>query len=301
MDVGVIGAGTMGKNHVRVYSELSNVDEVYIYDTNAALAKKVSEQYDAVICELDVLLKSVDAVSICVPTKYHFEVAKMAIEGGVHCLIEKPVAPTSKMGKELLKVAGDDLVVGVGHIERFNPIVEEIKKLLKKPRYMGIRRHNPTSSRINDTDVVTDLMVHDIDLVWNIFMDGKSYDLHSFGDDDLCNAIVRFDRCVVSLSASRIACKKMRSIYIEEDGFSVDGDFMNQDVYVYKRPQKYGEVGSRYVEESVVEKILVNKVEPLKEELRVFVECVKKEEQFPITLEQAVLSLEIAEKIKRAG
>ena len=243
-------------------------------------------------------------MSICAPTKYHFEIAKKAIEKGISCLIEKPISLTLEEGEQLLddiKIT-DDLVVGVGHIERFNPIVGEIKKLLNSPRYIEIRRHNPVSLRITDADVVSDLMIHDIDLVWNLFMNlDIGYEMHSFWDTDLCKVIARFGTCAVSLSASRIGCKKIRSIYVEDDEFSIEGDFMNQDVYIYRKPQKYREIDSRYVQENIIEKVLVNKVEPLKEELKLFVDCVKEGKQFPITAEQAVLNLRIVEEIKNGG
>jgi predicted dehydrogenase len=306
MDIGVIGVGTMGRNHVRVYSELKKVGKVYIYDVNGDVAKRMSEQYgEGVIVSdsMDSLLEKVDAVSICAPTKHHFGIAKKAVEKGISCLIEKPISLTSKEGEKLLddiKVK-DDLVVGVGHIERFNPVVGEIKKLIRSPRYIEIRRHNPTSSRITDADVVSDLMIHDIDLVWNYFMNGISYEMYSFWDTDLCKAIARFGNCAVSLSASRIGCKKIRSIYIEDEEFSIEGDFMNQEVYIYRKPQKYRENNSRYVQENIIEKVLVNKVEPLKEELKTFVGCVKEGEQFPVTAEQAVLNLRIVEEIKEKG
>ena len=306
MDIGVIGVGTMGRNHVRVYSELKEVGNVYIYDLNGDMAKRMSEQYGEGIFvsdSMDSLLEKVDAVSICAPTKHHFEIAKKAIEKGISCLIEKPISLTREEGEKLLeeiKIKAD-LIVGVGHIERFNPIVGEIKKLIKSPRYVEIRRHNPASSRITDADVVSDLMIHDIDLVWNYFMNGESYEMHSFWDNDLGEAIARFGNCSVSLSASRIGCKKIRSIYIEDEEFSIDGDFMNQDVYIYRKPQKYREHNSRYVQENIIEKVLVNKVEPLKEELKTFVGCVKAGEQFPVTAEQAVLNLRIVEEIKNGG
>ena len=306
MDVGVIGVGTMGRNHVRVYSELKDVDNVYIYDVNGDMAKRMSEQYgEGVIVSdsMDSLLEKVDAVSICAPTKHHFEIARKAVEKGISCLIEKPISLTSKEGEKLLEdiKVKDDLVVGVGHIERFNPIVGEIKKLIRSPRYIEIRRHNPASSRITDADVVSDLMIHDIDLVWNYFMNGISYEMYSFWNNDLCKAIARFGNCAVSLSASRIACKKIRSIYVEDEEFSIDGDFMNQDVYIYRKPQKYRENNSRYVQENIIEKVLVNKVEPLKEELKTFVECVKEGKQFPVTAEQGVSNLRIVEVIKEKG
>jgi len=306
MDIGVIGTGTMGRNHVRVYSELKDVGKVYIYDVNGGAVKRMREQYGEGVIVSDsmaLLLKEVDAVSICAPTKYHFEIAKKAIEKGINCLIEKPISLTSREGEKLLEdiKVKDDLVIGVGHIERFNPIVGEIKKLIKSPRYVEIRRHNPASSRITDADVVSDLMIHDIDLVWNYLMNGISYELNSVWDADLCTAIARFGNCAVSLSASRIGCKKIRSIYIEDEGFSIDGDFMNQDVYIYRKPQKYRENNSRYVQENIIEKVLVNKVEPLKEELKTFVGCIKEGEQFPVTSEQAVLNLRIVEEIKEKG
>ncbi|HDS45302.1 MAG TPA: Gfo/Idh/MocA family oxidoreductase [Methanomicrobia archaeon] len=305
MDVGVIGVGTMGRNHVRVYTELKDVDDVYIYDVNGGAAQRMSEQYGEGVLVSDSiksLLDTVRLVSICAPTKYHFEQARQAVGMGIHCLIEKPICSTSEEAAQLVRAIQDHVVVGVGHIERFNPIVKEIKQLINRPRYIEIKRLNPASTRITDADVVTDLMIHDIDLVWNYFMDGHtSYRLNSVWDEDLCTAIARFGDCAVSLSASRIACKKTRSIYVEDADFSVEGDFMNQEVYIYRKPQKYSEVNSRYVQENIIEKVLVSKVEPLKEELKIFVRCAKEGGQFPVTAEQALTNLRITEEIRAKG
>jgi len=166
MKLGVIGTGTRGRNHVRIYSELKEVKEVYAFDANKENSKRFSE-YGAIVCDtMAELLDKVDAVSICVPTKYHLEVAKIAIEYGVHCLIEKPITLTVKEGEELVKLLADSgLIAAVGHIERFNPIVGEIKKIIHNPLYVEIRRQNPASSRITDSTIVEDLMIHDIDLV----------------------------------------------------------------------------------------------------------------------------------------
>jgi predicted dehydrogenase len=298
MKIGVIGTGNMGRNHVRIYSEMRDAERVYVYDPDERAAKKMSESFGAVACDsIGSLLKKVDAVSICVPTKYHFDVAKEAIENGVSCLIEKPIASDSKEGERLLRIIPEDLVVGVGHIERFNPIVREIKNLIKNPRYIDVRRHNPTSSRITDAGVVVDLMIHDIDLIWNYFFNGEqSSDLCSLGDDDLRKMIARFNDCVVSLSASRIACRKIRTIHVEEEGITIDGDFMNQELYIYRKPEKYEVENTRYSQENIIEKVQVNKVEPLKVELKTFIDCVKDGRHFPITPEQAVLNLKIAEQ-----
>ncbi|MEA1945178.1 MAG: Gfo/Idh/MocA family oxidoreductase [Euryarchaeota archaeon] len=299
MNVGVIGTGSMGRNHVRVYSELKDVEAVYAFDINRENAKRMGE-YGAIVSDsVDDLLNHVDAVSICVPTQYHLEIGKEVIEKGVNCLIEKPISSTVQEGEELLNLLEDkDLTVGVGHIERFNPIVEEIKRIVKNPLYVEMKRHNPTSARITDSTIVEDLMVHDIDIVFNVLFDGD-YSLYSAGDVDICTTLVKFNSSIVVLSASRKASKKIRTVYIEEEDISIEGDFMNQDIYVYRKPEKYHIVDERYVQENIIEKVLVNKVEPLKEELKTFVDCVKDGQEFPITPVQALNNLRICEEIQR--
>lgn len=305
MNVGVIGVGTMGKNHVRVYSELKDVERIYIFDVNKAAVREIKDRFgEAVVVSESItsLLKNVEALSICTSTESHYEIACKAIDMGVSFLVEKPLALTFNEGQSLLERVNGNLIAGVGHIERFNPIMKEIKNLIISPRYIEIRRHNPASARIKDADVVFDLMIHDIDLVWNYLAGGAVPDkLYSIWDGDLCEVIARFGSCTISISASRIACKKTRTIYIEDEGFSVDGDFMTQEVYIYKKPQKYGGDSPYYVQENVIEKVLVNKVEPLKEELKTFIECVKKGEKFPVTLEQAVINIKVAEEILAKG
>jgi len=299
MKVGVIGTGTMGKNHVRIYSELKAVEEVYAFDVDKENVKRVKE-YGVIICDsMEELLERVDAVSICVPTKYHLEVAKRIIGKDIHCLIEKPITLTVEEGEELVNLLENTgLIVGIGHIERFNPIVGEIKKIIKNPLYVEIRRHNPASTRITDSTIVEDLMIHDIDIVFNVLFSG-AYEIYSAGNNDLCKALIKFNSSIVSLSASRKASKKIRTMYIEEEKFTIEGDFMDQEIYVYRKPGKYGIENERYMQENIIEKVLVNKVEPLKEELKTFIACVKKGEEFPITAEQALNNLRICEEIRR--
>ncbi len=302
MKVGVIGTGTMGKNHVRIYSELKEIEEVYAFDVDGEKAKRLKE-YGVIICSsLEELLERVDAVSICVSTKYHLEVAKRAIEKDVHSLIEKPIALNVREGEELVNLLEDKgLIVGIGHIERFNPIVEEIEKIIENPLYVEIKRHNPASARITDSTIVEDLMIHDIDIVFNVLYKSVSgdYELYSAGNNDLCKVLIELNSSIVSLSASRKASKKIRAIYIEEEEFTIEGDFMNQEIYVYRKPGKYGIENERYTQENIIEKVLVNKVEPLKEELKTFIACVKKGEEFPITPVQALNNLRICEEIRR--
>jgi len=177
--------------------------------------------------------------------------------------------------------------------------VDEIKKIADKPAYVEIKRHNPTSNRITDASVVEDLMIHDIDIVFNVLFPGKDYKIYSAGNRNVCEAMVVFENSVVALSASRMASKKFRTMYLEEEEFTAEGDFMAQDVYVYRKPGKYGIENERYTQENIIDKVLVNKVEPLKVELKTFVECVRKGETFPVTPKEALSNLFICELIGR--
>lgn len=300
MNVGVIGVGSMGRNHVRVYSELKGVENLYVYDSlerNAEAAK----DYATVCRTIDELIDASEAVSICVPTRYHYDVAMRVIEAGVHCLIEKPMTLTLDEAERLLNaIRGKDLVVGVGHIERFNPIVAEIKRIITSPAYVEIKRHNPSSSRITDSSVVEDLMIHDIDIVFNVLFPGREdYRISSAGTRNVCEALIRFDSSIVSLSASRLSSKKFRTFYVEEEGVTTEGDFMTQEVYVYRKPDVYLKEGERYLQENIIEKVLVSKVEPLKVELRTFLDAVKNRSEFPVTPEQAFRNMKVCAEISR--
>ncbi len=303
MNVGVIGVGRMGKNHVRVYSELKRVKDIYVYDVDRDAAESM-KKFDAVVCDsLDDLLRVVDAVSICVPTSLHFEVLTKVLERGIHTLVEKPITLTFEEGKKVLETLKEkrDVVVGVGHIERFNPIVGEIREIINDPIYVDIKRHNPTSIRITDSSVVEDLMIHDIDIVFHVLFPNREFKIFSAGNRDVSTVLIRFDRSVVTISASRMAAKKIRSIHIEEEDFTIEGDFMSQELFIYRKPEKYRIEGWRYVQENIIEKVLVNKVEPLKVELETFIDCVERGESFPVTPEQAVFNLKICEMVKQHG
>jgi predicted dehydrogenase len=298
MEVGVIGTGMMGRNHVRIYSELKSVTGLYLYDVNQQAAMSVGLQNGAIPCKtIDDMLKKVDALSICVPTQYHLETAKAALESGVNVLIEKPICQSVKEAEQLLSLIGENQIVGVGQIERFNPIVPEIKRICRKPLYVEFNRHNPASTRITGSSVVEDLMIHDIDVLHHVLFDSP-YTLSAGGTGDVASALFRFGSTPAYLSASRKSSKKIRRIYIEEEDFTIEGDFMNQEIFTYYKPDKYHVENERYVQENIIEKVMVNKVEPLKVELQTFIECAKKGKPFPVTPEQAVSDLRICEEIQ---
>ncbi|WP_440951259.1 Gfo/Idh/MocA family oxidoreductase [Methanosphaerula subterraneus] len=297
MDVGVIGVGVMGKNHARLYSELKQVDSLWVTDLNTKAAIEVAQSNGGEACStVEKLLDRVDAVSICVPTQYHHDVAKAVFAASVHALIEKPICSSAAMAKKLLPLIPKGLTVGVGHIERFNPIVDEIRRMVKKPLYIETNRHNPASARIFGTSVVEDLMIHDIDVVFNLFNNGN-YRLQSSGTVDACGALCKMNGTTVYMSASRKASKKIRSIYIEEEDCTIEGDYMSQEIAVYRKPGQYNIDNNRYMQENIIEKVLVTKQEPLRRELSTFLSCAAAKKPFLVTPEQALLDLQVAEKI----
>jgi len=297
MDVGVIGVGDMGQNHARVYSEMRGVGDLVIFDLDTEAAKRVAKKNDALVAEsMDELLSQVEAVNCCVPTPFHYKVAEEIIGKGVNLLIEKPICLNSTDGARLAEMVPDGLTVGVGHIERFNPIVSEITKIVKDPLYVEFKRHNPASGRVSGSSVVEDLMIHDIDIVTNsLFSDG--YSLTSIGNQEVCSALFDFSGTPVYLSASRKSSKKIRSVHIEEEDFTVVGDFMSQELYIYRKPGQYKVEDERYVQENIIEKVMVGKLEPLKTELATFLKCAGTGKEFPITPKQAVNNLKICEEI----
>ncbi len=297
MDIGVIGVGAMGRNHVRVYSELKSVNSLGIYDVNTQAAKILGEKHDATVYgSISELLDNSDAVSVVVPTQFHSGVVGQVFAKKKSVLIEKPICATVKEAKKLMKTAPEGITIGVGHIERFNPIVAEIKKIVKNPLYMEFKRHNPTSARITGSSVVEDLMIHDIDILLNVFFPDP-WDVHSVGNADIMSVLMNCDGIPVSISASRRASKKIRQIYVEDEEFTIEGNFMTQEVIIYRKPGQYHVEAARYVQENIIEKVMVNTVEPLKRELEIFIDCVDRNQPFLIPPDQAIRNLEFCEKV----
>lgn len=300
MKVGVVGAGAMGSNHVRVYSDLKGVDEVLVYDMDTTRAKTIAGNFGATAVPSMDDMMSCDAVSICVPTEHHYRVASMFIHNSVNTLVEKPVCSTVTDSLKLTNLAAQrKCIVGCGHIERFNPIVPEIRKMITDPLYIEFKRHNPASARITRTPVVDDLMIHDIDVLFNGFnLFDSLFQVDARGTGDIASVLFSFDDVIASFSASRKSSRKIRTICIEEEERTIVGDYMTQEVYVYHKPGNHQIENDRYTQENVVEKVIVNKVEPLREELKHFIWCVKKNVPFLVSLNDASQNVMMCQTIK---
>lgn len=292
IDIGVIGVGNMGQHHARILSQHKRVNSTYIYDANESRANKIGSETNALVCStLNSLFSCVDAVIIATPTHTHYAIAKDAMEHGLHVLIEKPICKTLDDAEKLCLIGNEfsDLVAGVGHVERFNPAAGVIKNTIQRPRYMSFVRHNPGSDRITDTTVVEDLMIHDIDLL-NCFvnLDFESATLTSCGDKDTFVCSIWNDFPIV-LSASRAATKKTRTVYIEDENYTIVADLADQSVYVYHKPEFYTLTSSG----SFVSRANLQRVEPLHTELTAFLDCIHKKQQFPVTFTQGSTNLAI--------
>ena len=164
---------------------------------------------------------------------------------------------------------------------------------------MEFKRHNPASARITGSSVVEDLMIHDIDILLNVFFP-EPCNIHSVGNADVMSVLMNCNGIPVSLSASRKASKKIRLFYVEDEEFTIEGNFMTQEVTIHRKPGQYHVEAERYVQENIIEKVMVNTVEPLKRELETFIDCVDRNQPFLIPPEQAIRNLEFCEKISMA-
>jgi predicted dehydrogenase len=220
--VGVVGVGYLGRIHAKIYAGMPNVTLVGVSDVNADAARPIAEQYG---CEAytdpNALLGKVDAVSIVTPTIYHADTARPYLEAGVHMLMEKPIAPTFEESREVVELAERcGVIFQVGHLERFNAGVIALAERVKTPRFLEVHRIGPFVARATDVDVVTDLMIHDIDIVMalvksdiaNVAATGIAVITDHV---DIANARIEFaNGAVANVTASRVSNKKLRRIRI---------------------------------------------------------------------------------------
>jgi len=285
--VGVIGVGVMGERHCRVYSTLRRVQLAGVVDLDDSRGRAVAAQYETHYFEnFRQLLGEVNAVSIATATPAHFDVAMEALGHGVHVLVEKPLAETLEQGDQLVAEAKRrDLVLQVGHIERFNPAYMELKNVTEGMRLVAInvRRLSPFDLSNTDVDVILDLMIHDLDLVVDLVGTqpegikawGRSITTKAI-DHAVANLSFR-DGPIVTLSASRITEQKVRMIEVIAEGAYIEADLLGKSVLVHRRtfPQYLdNHQATKYRQESIIERIYVPMSEPLMLELHHFVDSI---------------------------
>ncbi len=314
--VGVIGAGNMGANHIRTYASLGGLCELHgIYDQDPDRAAALAHRYDTrAFAGIEELLREVQAVSICTPSSLHVSHALLALDAGVDMLIEKPVAlnveQAGAIRDALAGHAGRPVVVQVGHIEHFNPAVREVAKLLEGERMVALelQRLSPFDGRIIDTDVVQDLMLHDVHVLLTLAGHRELCDVHAVGRavrspvlDDYAVATLTFDDGLIgTLIASRITEEKIRRLSATTEESHVTVDYLRRSVERCRstRLEPDGGGSRTYRQESLLERVYVPMEEPLVAELRSFLDCVRERTVPEVDLDMGIRCLAIVQSIR---
>ena len=306
--VGIVGVGKMGEYHVGVLSDMREAELVGIVDSDQKRAKIVSERYKTSnYKDYKELFKKVDAVVIAVPTSMHYSIGKEFIEAGIHTLLEKPCTDDLRQAEELFDIAAKkNVTLHIGHVERFNGAVQELFKIVKDPIYIECRRMSPFSSRIKDDGVVLDIMIHDIDIVLNL-VESDVVNINVIGNsvfskrDDVVNAQIEFENgCIANLLASRVSQNKVRTLEVTQKESSILLDYTEQEIFVHRQSSSESQLspGSlRYKQESLVERIFVHKDNPLKLELKHFIDCAANGNRRKSPIKKELNSLNIALQI----
>ena len=248
----VIGVGHLGEYHVQKYKGLPAVELVGIVDTNLDRANEIGQRYNTPVYRShEEILKEVDAASLAVPTLVHFEVAKDILSEGIHLLIEKPITYKLEPADTLLKIADErGLILQVGLVERFNPVVIKMMSLLKNPVFIEAHRMNIFTPRGTDTDVVLDLMIHELDIILTM-IPSEVKELHAVGMSvvtgmtDIANTRMVFENGVVAnISTSRVSHKNIRKIRVYQPDLYMEADCLKRSINVTRLDNGKGELAN---------------------------------------------------------
>lgn len=314
--LGVAGVGRLGEIHVRLAKEAEGARLVGAFDTDLERSKRVAEQYGIdSFTSLEELLPEIDALCVVTPTTTHHRVAAAALKAGVHCFVEKPIASTTEEGNELKRLAEENnLVLQVGHVERFNPAFAAVRRSSPQPVFIEAHRLAQFSPRATDVAVVLDLMIHDIDLVlalngWNLPAEIRASGVPVVSDEiDIANVRLEFPGgCVANLTASRISRNPMRKMRLFAPDSYIALDFAEPSVEVFSISDADGsgnatpmlgaiELGSRN-RNIRYERPEVPKLNAIGEELRGFVQAIRTGTPPPVTAAQGIAALTVAEAI----
>ncbi len=303
--MGIIGVGKMGTYHANVLSVLNrNVDFKGVYDINRERASLIATKYNTRAYDsIESLLEDVDAVCVAVPTKFHFDIAKKTLTSNKHTLLEKPIAMNVKEAKELVRIARErGLIFQVGHVERFKGAVTELRKIVNNPYLIEARRLSPWVDKEWDTGVVLDLMIHDIDIVLSLI---KSNVVHidAVGRivkskyEDVASAVIQFENGAIAvITSSRLSETRVRAMSVSQDQAFIYLNFETQDINIYRGASARFFVSSSeitYKHESIVERVLVQKENALKEEILHFIDCITGDAEPIVSGEDDVRTLQV--------
>jgi len=270
--VGVIGVGHLGSIHARIYKEIPNCSLAGVCDIDKTRLDEISGKLSVpAYSDYRELFAKVDAVSVAVPTKFHYQVANEFLKNKIHALVEKPFTLDLKEADSLIEEAKrNKLILQVGHIERFNSAFAATQKLIKNPKFIECHRLSSFPNRSLDVGAVLDIMIHDIDIVLGL-VPSKIKKIESVGVnvltpfEDIANARITFENgCVANLTASRVSDEVMRKIRIFQEDTYISLDYKDAKASIYKKD------GLKISKEDLP----IEKEEPLGKELQAFIDCI---------------------------
>ena len=241
--VGVVGVGHIGSNHARLYAEIPSAQFTAVYDLDLGRGNAIGKKFGAATAKsLDEFIRMVDAASVATPTNTHYEVGRSLLAHGKHLLIEKPITDNTAHAAELVELAArKGLILQVGHVERFNPVLSALEKHLTHPRFIEAHRLSPYPERSTDIGVVLDLMIHDLEIILHFVrspvksIDAVGVPVLSRGED-IANARLRFENgCVANITSSRISPEQMRKIRVFQEDAYLSLDYKNKSCEIYRR------------------------------------------------------------------
>ncbi|MEF9426285.1 MAG: Gfo/Idh/MocA family oxidoreductase [Candidatus Mariimomonas ferrooxydans] len=295
LKIGVIGVGSIGNHHARIFSNLPGVDLIGVVDIDFSKAQKIASKYNCrAYKDYLKVMNLVDAVSIAVPTTMHYKIAMDFVKNDKDILIEKPITSTVEEAERIVSLgAKKGLIIQVGHLERFNSGLFLISSMIKNPRFIESMRLSPFLGRSTDVDVTLDLMIHDIDIILSLVKSEVS-DLRATGSKvltdniDIAYAWLEFDNgCMAEVVASRIADEKVRQLKVFQQNAYLNLNYQTQEVSCYKKNNDIVETEVKKPEGK----------EPLKEQLVSFVECIKTRAQPTVSGDEGKKALQVALKI----
>lgn len=297
----VIGTGYLGRFHAQKYASMPGVELVAVVDTDFQRAAAVAaETGTRALTEYKPLLGQIDCASLAVPTALHFPIARELLQAGVDVLVEKPLASSVYEGRAIVELADQkERILQVGHLERFNPALAAVRKVLTEPRFVECHRLGPFVARSADVDVVLDLMIHDLDVVLSLVGSEVTH-IESVGVPvltphiDIANARLRFaSGCIANLTASRVTFKKERKLRLFQADTYVSLDYGERHIRIARRVV---ENGNPRID---VEEVDLGVADPLFAEIEHFIECVRTRQRPMVDGATALRALEVAEQIRR--
>ncbi len=300
---GVFGVGSLGQWHARIYSEIDTAELTGVYDINPERAAEIAERYNTTpYSDIEQLASQIEAASVVVPTDKHFDVFNQLVKYNLHMMMEKPLASTTQQAEDMVKTAQENnIILQVGHVERFNPVMNFLEQKITSPRFIEATRLAPFPPprpdgvpRGTEVSVVLDLMIHDLEIILHLMNNAPVKNINATGvavlsqTEDIANVRLGFaNGGIANVTASRISREPTRKIRVFQEDSYLSLDYMQQTGLLCRKTAAGIET----------EPVPIEKDEPLAAELKSFINCVQQRSEPVVSGEHASKALKLAVQI----